>query len=504
MVTRKNIIDQKYALISVYNKSKLLYLCNNLKKHNFKFISTGSTAKQIKSLGHKCYEISKLTKFKEILDGRVKTLNPKIHGSILYDRENKNQFKEFKMLNTPKIDLVVVNLYPFESVIKTNIEEKIIDMIDIGGCSLLRSASKNYKYVTGISDTKDYSKLIENLNKNNGKTDISFRKKQAGLNYKITSRYDKIISKWFNKTDEKNNRINLRYGENPDQKAYIIEDRQESIFENQMSGKNISYNNILDVDSGYRCLQEFKEPTCIILKHTNPCGVSSSSNINKAFERAFKCDEKSAFGGVVLMNRKINIELANKLSKFFFEIIVATDFDRLALEKLKEKKKLVLLKINNLNYERTDYKSTIFGKLYKRYSLDLINKNFIKSVSKKKASEKIIKDLLFSLKVVKHLKSNAIVLSKDKQTIGLGIGQTNRVDSLKIAISNMKTNFKSKDFVCASDGFFPFTDSLKILLKHNCKCLGQPSGSINDEKIIKYASEKDLPIYFIKNRLFKH
>ncbi len=503
MVFRKDI--KKYALISVFDKKNLKYLCQNLDKQSYSFISTGSTSKEIKSLGFQCMEVSKITKFKEILGGRVKTLNPKIFGSLLFKRDDNIHQNEFKKLNVPKIDLVIVNLYPFSKFKKNINQSKAIEMIDVGGPSLIRAAGKNYKYVTTITDIKDYVRLIKNLNKNNGNTDINFRKQMAAKVFKITSHYDKNIYEWFNQKNIRDRKIDLRYGENPCQKSYIMHYKHKSIFDLKISGKDISYNNIIDVDNGFKCLSEFSEPTCVIIKHNNPCGVASSKNIGRAFEKAFESDSRSAFGGIVLLNRKISKKLALKISKRFFELIAAIDFEEDALEILKKKKKLILIKIDKVKLNSMDVRSTVFGKIYQNTDTKKINKKFLKLVAYKKVSDNKVDDLVFSSKVAKHVKSNAIVLSSNKQTLGMGIGQTNRVDSLKIAISKYIKNFKhKKNFVCVSDGFFPFTDSLKILKKYSCKAVGQPSGSINDYKNIEYARKNKLPLYFLKERLFKH
>tara|TARA_B100000989_G_C19480562_1_gene444934 strand:- start:223 stop:1140 length:918 start_codon:yes stop_codon:yes gene_type:complete len=301
-----------------------------------------------------------------------------------------------------------------------------------------------------------------------------------------------------------NRRKKLRYGENPNQNAYIDENNKLSIFDFQISGKKISYNNIIDLDSGLRCLSEFNDPTSIIMKHTNPCGVASDKNIYKAFNKSYESDTKSSFGGIIFFNRKVEIKLSKKIIKNFFEMVVAPDFENKALEVLKTKKNLILLKIPNLKKEKVICKPTLFGDLYQTNDLTIINKNFIRLASKKKSSPKLIDDLLFALKVAKHLKSNAVVLAKNKQTLGLGHGQTNRVDALKSAIKNRNVYFKNKLFVCASDGFFPFTDSIGLLNRYGCKAIAQPKGSINDNKIINYAKKNRISLYFIKNRLFKH
>lgn len=296
----------------------------------------------------------------------------------------------------------------------------------------------------------------------------------------------------------------LRYGENPNQKAHLVINTGKSIFDSQISGKKISYNNIIDLDSGIRCLNEFKEPTSIIVKHTNPCGIASAKNINQAFQRSYESDKKSAFGGIVFLNRIVNSNLASKIIGQFFEMVVAPEFNEKAIKILKCKKRLILLKIPKYKNEINDSRSTLFGNLYQTRDLIPINHNFINLVTNTKTSERNIQDIIFSLKVVKHLKSNAIVLAKNKQTIGLGSGQTNRVDALNSAIKNKKKYFKNASFVCASDGFFPFTDSINILKKNNCKVIAQPGGSINDNKVISFANKNKISIYFCKNRLFKH
>ncbi len=303
---------------------------------------------------------------------------------------------------------------------------------------------------------------------------------------------------------KKINKVKLRYGENPNQDAYLINSNKKSIFDFQINGKQIGYNNIIDLDSGLRCLNEFNEPTSIIIKHTNACGIASAKNIYTAFNKSYESDSKSAFGGVILLNKKVDIKLANKINKHFFELVAAPGFDNKALEILRRKKSLIIIKLPKIIKSLLDFKSTLFGDLYQTRDLLKINKKFIQLASIKKAKRKEIEDLVFSLRVVKHLKSNAIVLTKNKQTIGLGSGQTNRIDALNTAIKNKKFYFGSKSFVCASDGFFPFTDSIKLLNKNNCKVIAQPSGSINDGKIINYAIKEKISLYFIKNRLFKH
>ena len=302
----------------------------------------------------------------------------------------------------------------------------------------------------------------------------------------------------------KNNKIKLRYGENPNQKAYLINYEKNSILSYQINGKQISYNNLIDLDSGLKCLQEFHEPTSIILKHTNPCGIASAKNIEVAFNKSYESDPKSAFGGIILLNRKLNSKLAKIIYKNFYEMIVALDYDIDALRILEKKKNLILLKIPTIKKPNIEFRSSLFGDIYQTVDLNPINKKFLSLVSKKRGSAKSINDLIFSLKVVKHLKSNAIVLCRNKQTLGLGHGQTNRIDALHYAIKNKNKYFKKNAFVCASDGFFPFVDGIDQLNKNGCRAVAQPGGSINDKTIISFSIKNKISLYFIKNRLFKH
>jgi phosphoribosylaminoimidazolecarboxamide formyltransferase / IMP cyclohydrolase len=498
---------KRNALISVYDKSSIEKICYVLNKFNIGIISTGATAKKIISLGYKCKEISNLTKFKEILNGRVKTINPKLHASILYKRNNSDHIKTFEKLKFPIIDFVIVNFYPFTKISKKEIEEKKIEMIDIGGPSMIRSASKNFAFVTTICDKKFYDPLIKELIKNKGVTSLDFRKKMAEKNFKLTSDYDLSIFRWFNQKDKKKNikKIKLKYGENPNQKAYYLSDPKQNLFKSKLNGKNLGYNNILDINEGLNCLKEFTEPTCVIVKHNNPCGVASANNIKSAYLKATESDPISCFGGVVLLNRKIDQHTAKIINKNFYEIIVAPKFDKISLEKLKLKKRLIIINSSKLiKNSKLNFKSVNSGVLYQEFNSFKISKSKIKLVSEKKASEKTMNDMIFAYKVAKHAKSNAIVLANNKQTLGIGAGQMSRSDSTNIAIMKYKRFFKNKSFVCASDAFFPFTDNLKKLLKLKCKGVIQPGGSINDDKIINYATKLNSSLYFIKYRVFKH
>ena len=502
---------KKYALISVFDKKNLFSICKTLTHYNIGIISTGLTAKNIKSIGFNCKTISNLTKFPEILDGRVKTLHPKIHASLLYDRINKKHASVFNKLNFPIIDFVIINLYPFEKITKSSSNQNsYIDMIDIGGPTILRSAAKNFNSITAISDPKDYSDFIKNIKRNNGITSIDFRKKMAQKVFLKTSTYDFLISKWLkeevveNTTDKKE--IKLKYGENANQESsYHLDDINNSLLKFQISGRKIGYNNLLDLDAGLNCINEFNEPTCVIIKHNNPCGVASSNNIENAFKKAYQSDPLSAFGGVVLFNRKINKKLALLLSKKFIEILSAKGFEKNAFSILSKKEKLIIIDSTNVQIsEKKEMKRIVGGFLIQeKNKTKIISKNLM-CVSKKNTNKNYIMNLIFAYKVCKHVKSNAIVLVFNKQTIGIGAGQMNRFDSTKLALSKINKKIKFTKFVAASDGFFPFIDSIKLLSKNNCNAIVQPSGSKNDLKIIEFANKKNISLYFTKYRLFKH
>ena len=506
-------MNSKNALISVYDKKDIGEICKIFLKFNINIISTSSTAKHIISLGYKCKSVSSFTKYKEILDGRVKTLHPKIHASLLFDRKNKRHIKTFKSLNFPVIDFMIVNLYPFEKFINLNKnKKKCIEMIDIGGLALLRSAAKNYNSITVICNTNDYTNLINILRNNKGKTTLNFREKMAQKAFQTTASYDNIISGWFNQKAKKLHNLNnfkkvaLRYGENPHQKAYFEYNKnKKNILENIIQGKKLSYNNVVDIDSAINLLNEFDEPTCVIIKHNNPCGAASGKNINEAFNRALKSDPTSAFGGIVAVNRVIKHQLAKTLKSNFFEIVIAKSFSKKSRNIFSKKKQLILIESKNfLNHDKQEIKSINGGYLIQEKNNIKLRKNHIKSVSNNKASKKILDDLIFCFKVCKHVKSNAIVIAKNKQTIGIGAGQMSRIDSTKLALIKASKKNKLNGFVAASDAFFPFTDGMILLFNNNCKAVIQPQGSRNDSKIIDFANKKKLPLYFSKYRLFKH
>ena len=512
MVASSNLKNKRYALISTFDKSNLKSICLILKRFNIEIISTGLTAKHIRKIGFSCLNISDLTKFKEILNGRVKTLHPKIHASLLFDRNNQKHVSTFDSLNFPKIDFVISNLYPFEKFVNGKDNDKIIEMIDIGGPTLLRSAAKNFNSVTTISNPNLYPSFVKEMNANKGSTTLDFRRKMAGLAFILTSNYDLMISSWFNSTSDNSlhlnarNKIPLLYGENPNQNANVFyTNKQENLITNQIQGRKLSYNNILDIDAAINCLHEFKEPTCIIVKHNNPCGAASNLTINTAYDKALKADPVSSFGGIVALNRPVDEPLAKNISKKFVEIIIANNFDKKALEVFKKKKRLILIKFNKSRLDQMyEIKSINGGYLKQEKNLTKIDKRLLVQASNYKSKLSQLDDLIFALKICKHVKSNAIVLCKNKKTIGIGAGQMSRIDACKIALKKCNKKQKQGGFVAASDAFFPFTDNIKLLLKNNCKAIVEPSGSINDEKIIDYVNNKKIPLYFSKNRFFKH
>ena len=507
----------KRALISVYDKKNLLDILKILRKFKIEIISSGGTFNEIKKLGFKSKEISKLTNFPEILGGRVKSLHPNIYGGILNKRNNKTHKKNLKENNISEIDLVIVNFYPFEkTLMDTNNENKIIENIDIGGPTLVRAAAKNYNYVTVITNVNQYNDLILNLKKNNGITTLNFRKKMALKAFTDTGHYDSLISNYFNeKLEDKfpNRKLislnlieNLRYGENPHQLGSIY--AQYDLGIKKINGKHLSYNNYNDIFAALKITQTFpKNQGTVIVKHTNPCGVSINKNNIESIKLALKCDPVSAFGGIVCCNFKLTRNIANELSKTFFEVIIANGFEEVALKILKRKKNLRIIDAKN-------YKNTSSYNVVSQMGSFLLqtpdNKIFLpkdfKVVSKVKPNNKLLKTLIFAFNICRFVKSNAIVLANNDSTIGIGSGQSSRVDSCKIAIDKMRKyhgNFK-EDLVAASDAFFPFVDGIECLVQAGAKAIIQPYGSIRDKEIINYANQTNTILVFSKTRHFNH
>ena len=507
----------KTALISVSDKRNLKPLLNVLKKNKVKIISSGGTYKEIKKLKFSCIEVSNFTNSPEILEGRVKTLHPKIHAGILNKRDSKLHLKDLRVNNFENIDLVIVNFYPFENTLKnTNNHSKIVENIDVGGPTMVRSAAKNYKDVTVVTSSEQYAELIDELNKFKGSTSLEFREKLSRIAFTETAYYDSVISDYFNKITNTNFPIKrvlhgnliktLRYGENPHQESGIYSRKSEMDIK-QIHGKQLSYNNYNDIFAALTISKSLpKNSGTVIVKHANPCGVSIKKNHLESYKSAFTCDPVSAFGGIVSCNFKITKLLALELSKLFLEVIVANNFDANALKILKKKKNLRL--IDASNYKVNDglkHLSVNNEILIQSEDLKKFTTKDLKIVSKRKPTSKEMKNLIFAFNVCRYVKSNAIVLAANETTAGIGSGQPSRLDSCKIAIDKMKkfTNTK-ENLVAASDAFFPFVDGVEKLVQSGVQAVIQPSGSIRDKEIIKFANETDTVLVFSKTRHFRH
>ena len=507
----------KTALISVSDKKDLKPLLNILKKNKIKIISSGGTYKEIKKLKFKCFEVSDFTGSSEILGGRVKTLHPKIHAGILNKRNNKSHLKDLKNNNFENIDLVIVNFYPFEKTLKTTKNHnKIIENIDVGGPTMVRSAAKNYKDVTVITSSDQYEEFINELKKNNGSTTLNFREKMSQIAFTETAYYDSIISNYFNKISNNffpkkkiihGNLIETpRYGENPHQKSAIYS-KNLNLNINQVHGKQLSYNNYSDIFTALTISKSLpKNIGTVIIKHANPCGVSIKKNNLESYKSALACDPISAFGGIVSCNYKITKSLALELNKIFLEVIIAEGFDANALKILKTKKNLRLIDASNYFISEV-LKSTSLNEEILVQSED--NSKFkakdFQVVSKRKPNAQQMKNLIFAFNVCRYVKSNAIVLVSSETTVGIGSGQPSRLDSCQIAIDKMKKFSDIKDdIVAASDAFFPFVDGIEKLVQSGVSAVIQPSGSIKDSEIIKFANQTDTILVFSKTRHFRH
>ena len=507
----------KTALISVSDKNNLKPLLNILRKNKIKIISSGGTYKEIKRLKFNCIEVSDFTNSPEILEGRVKTLHPKIHAGILNKREKKSHLKDLKDNNFENIDLIIVNFYPFENTLKkTTNHQKIIENIDVGGPTMVRSAAKNYNDVTVITSSDQYEELIQELKKFKGSTSLNFREKLSRIAFAETAYYDSVISNYFNK---KTNTIfpkkkifhgnlieQLRYGENPHQLSAIYSSNSNMNLK-QIHGKQLSYNNYNDIFSALTISRSLpRGKGTVIVKHANPCGVSVKSNHLDSYNSALSCDPVSAFGGIVSCNFKITKYLATELNKLFLEVIIANGFDTNAIKILKAKKNLRLIDGRDYRLEEL-MKFMSFNQdiLLQSEDLNIFTKKNFYVVSKKKPTYKQLKDLIFAFNVCRYVKSNAIVIASNETTVGIGSGQPSRLDSCKIAINKMKKfNLDSDNLVAASDAFFPFVDGIETLVQSGIRAVIQPSGSIKDKEIINFANETDTVLLFSKTRHFKH
>ena len=507
----------KRALISVSDKRFLKDLLKVLTKYKIELISSGGTYNEIRKLKFKCLEVSEYTGFSEVLGGRVKTLHPKIHAGILSKRNKKSHIKDLEKNNFSEIDLVVVNFYPFEKVLgQTNNHLKIIENIDVGGPTMVRAAAKNYKDVTVITSSDQYSELINEIEKNKGSTTILFREKMSSEAFSETAYYDAIISNYFNKIKKNTfpkkkiiygNLIEkLRYGENPHQQAAIYS-RTKDLNIRQIHGKQLSYNNYNDIFSALTISKSLaKNLGTVIVKHANPCGVSIHKDNFKSYKLALACDPVSAFGGIVSCNYKVNETLAYELNNLFLEVVIANGFDSNALKILKKKKNLRLIDATNLIIENIiRFNSANDFILSQSEDLEKFNIKNFKIVSKKKPTKSQLKNLIFAFNVCRYVKSNAIVLACKEATVGIGSGQPSRLDSCQIAIDKMnKFQNPNDEVVAASDAFFPFVDGIEKLVQSGISAVIQPSGSIRDKEIIKFANQTGTVLMFSKTRHFRH
>ena len=507
----------KRALISVSNKKNLKPLLNLLKKNKVEIISSGGTFNVIKKLKFKCIEVSEYTGSPEVLEGRVKTLHPKIHAGILNKRESKSHSRDLIRNNFMNIDLVIVNFYPFEETLRnTSDHKKIIENIDVGGPSMVRSAAKNYHDVTVITASNQYNDLIKEMTKNRGGTTLEFREKMSQFAFTETAYYDALISNYFNKRNNTffpqkkiiyGNLIDrLRYGENPHQESAIYS--QDNFLNiKKLHGKQLSYNNYNDIFTALTISKSLPKNTgTVIVKHANPCGVSILKNNVKCYLSALACDPISAFGGIVSCNFKINKILAIELSNIFLEVIIGNGFDKDALKILKKKKNLRLIDASNFTSNEI-LKFNSFNKNILIQSEDntKFKREDFKVVSKKKPSKSQLEDLIFAFNVCRYVKSNAIVLVTNKTTVGIGSGQPSRIDSCQIAINKMKKfQTPTSDIVGASDAFFPFVDGIEKLVQSGVTAIIQPAGSIRDNEVIKFANETGTILLFSKTRHFRH
>ena len=507
----------KSALISLSDKSKLKPLLKELKKNKIKIISSGGTFKAIKKLKFKSVEVSDFTEFDEILDGRVKTLHPKIHGGILNKRKNKIHLQELKKNNFENIDLVIVNFYPFEKAIEQSFNHnKIIENIDIGGPAMVRAAAKNYNDVTVITSPDQYFEFINQLKKNKGCTTFEFREKMSRIAFGETAYYDSLIANYFNKIGNisfpqkklwhTNLVENLRYGENPHQISALYSKNINNRI-NQIHGKTLSYNNYNDIFTALTITRSLPINTgTVIVKHANPCGVSALKNNLESYESALKCDPISAFGGIISCNYKITQKIAFEMSKIFLEVIIAKGFDKSALKILRLKKNLRLIDSSNLKFKELFKFNSIdsFTLIQSEDNESFSRKNF-EIVSKKRPNKSQFENLIFAFNICRHVKSNAIVIASNKSTLGIGSGQPSRLDSCQIAINKMNKFINPKnEVVAASDAFFPFIDGIEKLVQSGISAVIQPSGSIRDKEIIKFANDTDTILVFSKTRHFRH
>ncbi|MCJ7757874.1 MAG: bifunctional phosphoribosylaminoimidazolecarboxamide formyltransferase/IMP cyclohydrolase [Gillisia sp.] len=501
----------KSALISVFSKDGLAPIAKKLNQLGITIYSTGGTEKYIKDLGIEVTPVEDLTSYPSILGGRVKTLHPKVFGGILNRQDNANDVAEMKEFEIPQIDIVIVDLYPFEKTVASGAsEEDTIEKIDIGGISLIRAAAKNFKDVLCVSSVDDYSEFLELISQNNGETSLEDRKKFAGKAFNVSSHYDSAIFNFFN-SEENVFKLSyqkgkeLRYGENPHQKGTFYGEF-DAIFD-QLHGKELSYNNLLDVDAAVNLINEFKDdsPTFAILKHNNACGLAQRDTLVEAYNDALAGDPVSAFGGVLISNVKIDKATAEEIHKLFCEVVIAPTYDAEALEVLKGKKNRIILIQKEIELPEKQVRSCLNGVLVQDRNSKTDRLEDLKLVTNNKPNENELNDLIFASKICKHTKSNTIVFAKNKQLLASGTGQTSRVDALNQSIVKAKAfNFDLKGAVMASDAFFPFPDCVEIAGNAGITAVIQPGGSIKDQLSIDYCNQNNIAMVITGTRHFKH
>ena len=506
-MSEKRII--KNALISVFHKDGLGPIVQQLNQLGIEIYSTGGTQKFIEEEGIKVNRVEDLTSYPSILGGRVKTLHPNVFGGILSRRELESDKEQLNQYNIPEFDLVIVDLYPFEKTVLSGASEQdIIEKIDIGGISLIRAAAKNFKDVLIVSERSQYSEVLSILENGKGDTDLNTRKKFAGKAFNISSHYDTAIFNYFNeeeivfKQSVVENKT-LRYGENPHQKGVFFGNLSEMF--DQLHGKELSYNNLLDVDAAVSLISEFEETTFIVMKHNNACGIASRNTLVDSWKDALEADPVSAFGGVLITNQEVDRTTAEEINKIFFEVIIAPSYSKDALEILKTKKNRVILIQKEVILPKSQFRTVLNGVLSQDKDLQTDQISDMKTVTTLSPTEDELSDLKFASKVCKHTKSNTIVFVKNKQLLSSGVGQTSRVDALKQAITKAKNfNFDLNGAVMASDAFFPFPDCVEIADNEGVKCVIQPGGSIKDNLSIDYCNNNEMKMVITGYRHFKH
>ncbi|QIK78631.1 bifunctional phosphoribosylaminoimidazolecarboxamide formyltransferase/IMP cyclohydrolase [Sphingomonas piscis] len=528
-----DLIAARRALISLSDKSGLDQLAEGLKRHGIELVSTGGTAAKLRELGAEVRDISDLTGFPEMMDGRVKTLHPKVHGGLLGVRDNPDHAAAMEEHGIGAIDLVIVNLYPFEATVARGASrEDIIENIDIGGPSMVRSAAKNHEFVAILTDPADYQELLTDLDANSGKTSLAFRRRLAAKAYALTAAYDSMIAQWFAKVDQGQTFpplrtmssklvMPLRYGENPHQSAALYSAAGLSASgiaqAEQVQGKELSYNNLNDASAALELVAEFRDgpPTVVIVKHANPCGVATGETLLDAWNQALACDSVSAFGGIVACNRPLDGETAQAITQIFTEVVVAPDADEAAREAFARKKNLRLLLTRSLpDPARSGQTVAVIagGVLVQDRDNGTITRDQLKCVTERQPTEQELMDCLFAWTVAKHVKSNAIVYAKDGVTAGIGAGQMNRRDSARIAAAKAKEAAETYGWpeprtvgsAVASDAFFPFADGLLSAAEAGATAVIQPGGSIRDDEVIAAANDAGLAMLFTGMRHFRH